>query len=95
MATRSRGLELHALVLGAGVLPVLELEDAELAELGAQPAVAGVEQPELLEVGDDLGEQHLAELGLDGRVEHDLGALLDRQAVPTPRPPAGGSGRAS
>src|SRR5207237_6994782 len=48
---RGGHLELHALVLGAGVLPVLVLEDAELAEALPQPARlsrlgAGIEKPE-------------------------------------------------
>ncbi len=63
-AAISRLVELHALVLGAGVLPRLVLEHPEFAELLPQPAVAGVQQAQLLQVGDDLGEQHLAELEL-------------------------------
>src|SRR5579875_1412748 len=55
-------LELQALVLGAGVLPVLVLQHPELPELLAQPPVTGVEQAQLLQVGNDLGEQHPAEL---------------------------------
>src|SRR5690606_34775009 len=49
--------QLQGLVLAAGVLPVLELDGAHLGEALAQPAVAGVEEPELLAVGDDLGEE--------------------------------------
>src|SRR5438445_47965 len=49
------------LVLLAGVLPVLEGDDAQLGELLAQPAVGGVDQAELLAVRDDLREQHLLE----------------------------------
>src|SRR5207237_7365969 len=44
-------------VFGAGIDPVLELDDAQLGELLPQPTVAGVEDPELLAVGHDLGEQ--------------------------------------
>src|SRR5687767_8676073 len=47
--------ELEHLVLLTRVGPVLELDDAQLPELGAQPAVGGVEQAELLAVGHDLG----------------------------------------
>src|SRR4051812_35682829 len=39
------GVELGVLLGGVG--PVLELDDAQLGELVPQPAVAGVEQPEL------------------------------------------------
>src|SRR5918992_359127 len=50
------------------VLPVLELDDAELGEALAEPAVGGVEQAELAAVRDNLGEQH--------RLEHvALGSL--------------------
>src|SRR3546814_15889138 len=52
------GPELHGFVLGAGVLPVLELDGTHLGEALAEPAVAGVEQPELLAVRHDLREQH-------------------------------------
>ena len=58
-------------VLLAGVLPVLELDDAHLLEAAAQPRVVAVEQAELLAVRHDLGEQHLLEQ-LAGRVaEHE------------------------
>src|SRR5690606_449651 len=60
---------LQRLVLAAGVLPVLELDDAHLGELLAEPAVAGVQQAELLAVGHDLREQHL--------LEHAAAQVLD------------------
>ena len=44
-------------VLLAGVHRVLVLDDADLGEAFPEPTVAGVEQPELLAVRDDLGEQ--------------------------------------
>ena len=40
----------------------VDLGDDELLEPPTQPAVIGVEEPELLAVRDDLGEQHLMEL---------------------------------
>src|SRR3954469_7628019 len=80
----SDGVNLHALVLLAGVLPVLVFENSELTETLPQPSVAGIEQSQLLEVGHDLGEQHLAELALHRRVEHDLAGRLHRDSGPLP-----------
>src|SRR5436853_5155681 len=57
-------------VLLAGVDPVLELDHAELGEAVAQPAVAGVEQSELLAVGHDLREQEGMEDRAVGRALH-------------------------
>ena len=62
-------------VLLAGVGPVLELDDADLGEALAQPAVVGVEQAELLAVGHDLGEQHLLERILELVAAHALDDL--------------------
>src|SRR5262249_4566221 len=71
-------------VLLAGVGPVLELDDAELGEPLAQPAVAGVEQPDLLPVPDDLREQQRLEHLALRRLHDDLDDLLDVdvEAVP-------------
>src|SRR4029453_12749410 len=75
---------LQRVVLLARVLPVLELDDAHLGELGAQPALTRVQQPQLLAVGDDLGEQHLLEHPPPLVLEHqrqDFGGL-DPHALP-------------
>src|SRR2546426_504512 len=40
-----------------GVFPVLELDDAQVGEALAEPAVGGVEEAELAAVGHDLGEE--------------------------------------
>src|SRR5262245_60439152 len=72
-------------VLLAGVRPVLELDDAELGEAGAQPSVARVEEPELLAVGHDLGEQHRLEDRSVGRLLHRLHRLLHVDTEPLPR----------
>ena len=70
-ASGRRGSVLRHLVEGgvllAGVDPVLELDDAELGEALAQPAVAGVEQAELLAVRHDLREQQRLEDRAVGR----------------------------
>src|SRR3546814_17854376 len=92
------GPELHGFVLGAGVLPVLELDGTHLGEALAEPAVAGVEQPELLAVRHDLREQHHLEhrparVGDDeghhrlGVEAHALPHTLLEEAVPPPHPP--------
>ena len=65
-AVRGDGVEVGVLL--AGVDPVLELDDADLGEAVAQPAVGRVEQTELLAVRHDLREQHLLEDLLRGRV---------------------------
>src|SRR3954471_5462697 len=49
------------LVLVAGVGEILELDHAQLLEAVPQPLVVAIEQPQLLAVRDDLGEQHLLE----------------------------------
>src|ERR1700722_17696644 len=54
-----RGLE--AVVLLAGVGPVLEGDDTEVGEAVPQPTVGGVEQTELLAVRHDLREQQALE----------------------------------
>src|SRR5437764_204333 len=71
-------------VLLAGVDPVLELDHAQLGETVAQPAVAGVEQPQLLAVGNDLREEQRLEDRAVGRVLHRLHRLLhvDPEALP-------------
>ena len=61
LAVDLTGRQREGFVLLAGVGPVLELDHAELPEPLPQPAVAGVEQAELLAVRHDLREQHLLE----------------------------------
>src|SRR3712207_736639 len=57
--------ELEHLEFLARVGTVLELDDSQLLEPRAKPAIGGVEQPQLLAVGHDLREQHgLEELPL-------------------------------
>ena len=56
MLNRVRSLfsELELEVLLAGVLPVLELDDAEILKAVAQPGVVAVKQAELLAVRHNL-----------------------------------------
>lgn len=49
-------VEGEGLVLVAGVGEVLELDDTQVLEAVAEPAVVGVQQAQLLAVGNDLGE---------------------------------------
>src|SRR5579862_8746279 len=70
------------LVLLAGVGQILELDAAQLGELLAEPAVAGIEQAELLAVGHDLGEEHGLEGGAVGRLQNELDGVFDRHAHP-------------
>src|SRR5437764_13267546 len=63
-------------VLLAGVCPVLELDHAQLGEPLTQPAVAGVEQAELLAVGHDLREQHRLEHLAVRRLHHEVDGVL-------------------
>src|SRR5579885_3536918 len=51
------------LVVGAGVVGELVLEEARLAPALAQVAVVSVQQPELADVGHELGEERLLEPG--------------------------------
>src|SRR6516162_9992542 len=67
----------RVLVFG-GVREVLEGDRAHVGELLAQPPVRCVEQAELLEVRDDLGEQEDLEVVLLGRRLHDLDDVADR-----------------
>ena len=71
-------------VLLARVGPVLELDDAELGEAVAEPAVGRVEKAELLAVRDDLGEQERLEDGPVGCVELDVDHLADVDAEALP-----------
>ena len=72
-------------VLLGGVDPVLELDHAELGEAVAQPAVAGVEQAELLAVRHDPREQHRLEDRAVVRLLHRLDRFLHVDAHALPR----------
>src|ERR1700686_2877017 len=60
----------EGVVLLGGVNPGLELDHAQLGELGPEPAVSGVQEAELLAVGNDLGEQQGLELPTLGGLLH-------------------------
>ena len=83
---RSFATSSSAVVLLAGVGPVLELDHADLGEALAQPAAGRVEQAELLAVRHDLREQQRLEHLLRGRVHrvhravHGLG--IDAHPLP-------------
>ena len=69
-------------VLLAGVDPVLELDHAELGEPVAEPAVGGVEEPELLAVRHDLREQHRLE-DRHGRARSELTWIISCTSTPS------------
>ncbi|MEO7093524.1 MAG: hypothetical protein ABI175_09755 [Polyangiales bacterium] len=74
VATFTAGLELGERLERIG--PRLELQDAEPLEARALP---GREEIHLLQRGDDLGEEHLAEHLLALALQTDAHALFDRE----------------
>ena len=70
-------------VLLVGVGSVLVLDDADLGELLAQPAVAGVEEAELLAVRDDLREQRAPGTGCTpgSRISKSI-SVIDSRSTP-------------
>src|SRR3954467_15395994 len=72
-------------VLLGGVDPVFELDHTELGEAVTQPAVARVEQAQLLAVRDDAREQHRLEDRAVVRLLHRLDRLLHVDAHALPR----------